>query len=444
MKTSLEIYTKLSEDAEFGDRKSQIRDRLVVGILDKEISRKLQLEDSLTLDHAIATVRQAEQVKSDINNQLSLDQLQLNVVSNTSRSHRFGNKNYNNNAMSYNNNTRHDNTRYAQGGTGAFKRNQCGRCDLQPAPKSCPAYDAVCRSCKKKGHYSRCCQTRTRAANELVDADNQDNQYFVDAIDAHTGPVNAIDKSQPWYTTVYINEEPFRFKLDTGADVTVMTKSEYNRFIVKPKLFKSDVTLVSVNSNVKVFGFCMLDIKYKSNYYNLKVYVADCHTNLLSRSAATNLSMLKRLEALGVVQDTTASITMMSDVKPICVSSPRRLPFAIIPKVDVELDKMLHDGVIKEVTEPTDWCSHIVPVDKPNGQVRICVDLRAVNRAVKRENYPIPSFDEIVTKLKGAKVFSSLDAKSGYHQILLDEGSCKITSFITHRGRFCFKNGRYH
>ena len=73
---------------------------------------------------------------------------------------------------------------------------------------------------------------------------------------------------------------------------------------------------------------------------------------------------------------------------------------------------MLKEGTIEEVTEPTDWCVPMVPVVKPNGKIRICVDLRKLNEAVKRERerYILPTLEDVAPKLAQAKVFSKLDA----------------------------------
>ena len=82
----------------------------------------------------------------------------------------------------------------------------------------------------------------------------------------------------------------------------------------------------------------------------------------------------------------------------------------------------------------------MVPVlKKSTGKARICVDLKILNVAVKREQYTLPVTDEIIAKLSGATVFSSLDAASGFFQIPLHPDSCKLTTFITPFGRFHFK-----
>lgn len=68
---------------------------------------------------------------------------------------------------------------------------------------------------------------------------------------------------------------------------------------------------------------------------------------------------------------------------------------------------MERNGIIERVTQPTDWCAPMVPVlKKSTGKVRICVDLKRLNQAVKREHYILPTTEEITAKLSGAKVFS--------------------------------------
>ena len=99
---------------------------------------------------------------------------------------------------------------------------------------------------------------------------------------------------------------------------------------------------------------------------------------------------------------------------------------------------MEKQGVISPVTEPTGWCSGIVVVPKPNGSVRICVDLTHLNKAVQREVHPMFSVDESLAKLGQSKNFSKFDAKSGFWQIPLCPESRLLTTFITPFGRFCF------
>ena len=73
-------------------------------------------------------------------------------------------------------------------------------------------------------------------------------------------------------------------------------------------------------------------------------------------------------------------------------------------------------------------------VPKKNGSVRICVDLKPLNSSVLREIHPLPTVEDILAQLSGAKVFSKLDANSGFWQIPLTEESRLLTTFITPYG----------
>ena len=74
---------------------------------------------------------------------------------------------------------------------------------------------------------------------------------------------------------------------------------------------------------------------------------------------------------------------------------------------------------------------------KKNGDVRICIDLKRLNAAVKRPHYTLPNLNDIAPELCGSKYFSTLDATSGFLQIPLKEDSTLLTTFITLFGRYC-------
>ena len=93
-------------------------------------------------------------------------------------------------------------------------------------------------------------------------------------------------------------------------------------------------------------------------------------------------------------------------------------------------------GVIRKVEKPTAWCHPIVPVKKPNGDLRICIDLTKLNTASKRQFYQLESVDETLVKLgKECVYMSKLDANSGYWQTQMDEE--------TPVGRFCPTRGPF-
>ena len=71
-------------------------------------------------------------------------------------------------------------------------------------------------------------------------------------------------------------------------------------------------------------------------------------------------------------------------------------------------------GVITKVTDPTEWVSSLVFIGKPNGKVRVCLDPRNLNKAILREHYPTETIEEIAAKVGEARLFSTLDAFSGF------------------------------
>ena len=87
---------------------------------------------------------------------------------------------------------------------------------------------------------------------------------------------------------------------------------------------------------------------------------------------------------------------------------------------------------------PNGLVAPMVVTPKPNGKVRVCVDLTKLNEYVQCENHPLPSVDLTLGKLAGAKYFTKLDANSGFWQIKLSESSRPLTTFITPWGRYCF------
>ena len=93
------------------------------------------------------------------------------------------------------------------------------------------------------------------------------------------------------------------------------------------------------------------------------------------------------------------------------------------------------------MTSSPEWVSPLVCVPKKNGDVRFCVDMRNANTAIIRNYYPIPTLDEILYEVNGAKIPGKLDLPQGYHQIVLDEKSRNITTFSAHQGLFRYKLG---
>ena len=86
----------------------------------------------------------------------------------------------------------------------------------------------------------------------------------------------------------------------------------------------------------------------------------------------------------------------------------------------------------------TEWCAGIVVVQKSRDQVRICVDLTRLNESVYRERHLLPTVEQVLVQISGARFFSKLDANSGFWQVPLAKGSALLTTFMTPFGRYCF------
>lgn len=121
------------------------------------------------------------------------------------------------------------------------------------------------------------------------------------------------------------------------------------------------------------------------------------------------------------------------------VNPPRKTPIALKDAIQQELTSMENSGVIKRVIEPTDWVSSLAYSRKKDGNLRICLDPRHLNKALKRPHHKIPTVEELTHKFQGAKVFSKLDAKSGYWSVQLHPESQLLTTFQSPFGRYCFQ-----
>ena len=101
------------------------------------------------------------------------------------------------------------------------------------------------------------------------------------------------------------------------------------------------------------------------------------------------------------------------------------------------IEKLINEGIIAPVHEPTDWISRGAFVPKPNKGVRLVTDFRHLNKFVKRPVHPFPSAGDIMQNLQpSSTVFCKMDATQGYFQIPLDEESSRLTTFLLPSGRY--------
>ena len=339
------------------------------------------------------------------------------------------------------------------------KETVCTRCGKNhPTGKeSCPARLSKCFKCGKTGHFHRLCrstvnniETRTRSDSESCRTTNSDSDW------KFLGVITGTSATKQWMTKLKLNRRMIQFKIDTGADVTVIPSTTYNRYYDGP-LHRNRMHLVGPGQNkLKVHGWFEAILEKGKDEVKETVYVVEgLQTPLAGIPTIRKLNLISEINSvdnrkedivaqfpelfhrLGCIKG-SYQIELEEEVKPYSIMTPRRVPVPLLPKVKCELEKMEREGGISKINEPTDWCSGMVVVPKPNNQVRICVDLTKLNRYVKRERHILPSVDHVLAQIGDAKIFSKLDANSGFWQIELSPDSSKLTTFITPFGRYKF------
>ena len=140
-------------------------------------------------------------------------------------------------------------------------------------------------------------------------------------------------------------------------------------------------------------------------------------------------------EEQGCFKGATAKLISKSDATPKFVRA-RQLPMALKPKVEAEIWRMEKAGILTKVNW-SEWATPVVPVVKPNGQVRLCGDFKVtVNPQLHVDQHPLPRIDEIFATLSGGKQFSKLDLKAAYTQMCMDEDSKPLLTLNTHLGLY--------
>ena len=105
---------------------------------------------------------------------------------------------------------------------------------------------------------------------------------------------------------------------------------------------------------------------------------------------------------IGTFENYKYHIELDKNAKPV-VNSVRKIALALIPKLDKELDSA--DGINVPVDKQTDWVNSLVVREKQNGSLGVCLDPRDLDKAIKREHYPVATVESVTYKLHGSTLF---------------------------------------
>ena len=128
-------------------------------------------------------------------------------------------------------------------------------------------------------------------------------------------------------------------------------------------------------------------------------------------------------------------IELAPGTEPISIA-PYRMAPAKLRELKVQMEELLSKGFVKTSTSP--WGAPVLFVKKKDGSLSLCIDYRQLNKVTIRNQYPLPRIDDLFDQLQGAKVFSKIDLRSGYHQLKVRREDVPKTAFRTRYGHYEF------
>ncbi|XP_058449424.1 uncharacterized protein K02A2.6-like [Malaya genurostris] len=350
---------------------------------------------------------------------------------------------------------------------------RCGNTGHFASDKRCPAKDKTCDRCNIVGHFHKMCKTKPETRRSMMKKhkkkiwqirDNSDESSPVEDSECETDVEGSETDVQQINTTgvshdkvtCYIGGVKLDWIVDSGAHVNVISRKTWsllkNRGCTannrpNPRKFLR----VYGNGKLRVHKVIKTDIATRSKSVNHKVYVVDLEdgANLLCKNTSIALGILEIHGEVfsvsngelpvGKVKNLQVEIKINDKVTP--VQQPcRRLPIPLQSLVQDKLDDLLKQDIIEPAPLKITWASPLVVTPKDGGRnVRLCIDMRQANKAIIPERHPLPTFEEIMPHLEGAKIFSKIDLIKAFHQIELAPASREITTFVTPNAYYRYK-----
>ncbi|UYV79891.1 hypothetical protein LAZ67_18000994, partial [Cordylochernes scorpioides] len=419
-----------ADKCKFTDINENLCDQFVSGCFDEATLKRLLSEPFLTFDSSINIANSVEAAKSQVNLMKNpghdIDKLKAR-----SKNFKFPCK-YNNPCKI------------------------CGKSNHDT--KLCKFKNAQCYICNKKGHIAPVCWNKKLAQNSGMNKPNQNK--------LNTIQCNTLENAPKIMVNVKIEDADTIMEVDTGADVSVVSKKFFLTNLKNVTLEKYSGHLKSFSGNlIPVFGKCLVNVSYKNYQEKLPLIVTGQFNNqtpLLGRNwirilktdwpncvfdICNNINVISNLELFLEVykrvfenkdlptQGIKGSISLRPNAKPKFFKF-RPVPFSIKEKIDKELDRLEKSQIIEKVNA-SDWSTPLVTVIKSNGELRLCGDFKNnLNNCIEDEKYPLPTIETMLGNLGGNKIFTKLDLSSTYHQIEMDEASKNLIVVSTHRGLY--------
>ncbi|XP_038060249.1 uncharacterized protein K02A2.6-like [Patiria miniata] len=358
------------------------------------------------------------------------------------------------------------------------KQSTCEYCGESHQRGKCPAYGHECLKCHKQNHFAKVCQSAgpdksgKPKAWPKKNAKQKVHQVAADADDLSSDEsiynIHTVSKGTQYFVNLQTRPRSggtpavLKFQIDTGATCSTLRLQDYQRVTTEPLQPSTAKLRLYDKSVIKPTGATTLRCKTDNGTTKLIHFevVDKAPTSLLSGRASEALELLQFSQE-HVVHTVRKEPTLTKDyilqeykdiftglcklpghyhieldemVKPV-QNTRRRVPIPIREELKAKLQSLEQEKIIRKVEEPTSWISSMVVVKKPN-KLRICLDPQNLNKGIKRNHYPIPTIEKVAPRLAKAKVFSVVDAKDGFLQVVLDEESSYLTTFWTPHGRY--------
>lgn len=253
-----------------------------------------------------------------------------------------------------------------------------------------------------------------------------------------------------------IASHDIELKIDSGADVNIITATDWESISLKGRVGVSDITK-AVKCGEKLLDYSGREIPFKGSFIadietvdavkaitRAKFYVAASRPQaVLSYTTARNLNVLKighDIQSVGRKNEIFPTMPIEPikfevdlTIRPrLCIYN--NIPAAFEERVNNNWDDLEAKGIIEPVKGRPVWLSRVEIVPKRLGGFRIVIDMRAANKAIFRIHYPMPNQENLLNRLKGAKIFSKLDFSCAYFHIPIAKESRYLTAFMTKKG----------